>query len=51
MIYLRAVIDGEWNTALACAEKTHNGKKYVICNVDLRQENPIAQRFMKSIME
>jgi len=43
--------NGEWHETLACAEKTHNGKKYVICNVDLRQENPIAQRFMKSIME
>ncbi len=43
--------NGEWHTVLACAEKVYNGKKYVICNVDLRQENPIAQRFIKNIVK
>lgn len=36
--------NGEWTTALAAAEKTVNGKRYIICQVDLREENPIAQR-------
>ena len=42
--------DNEWGQTLACAEKDYNGKKYIICNVDLRQENPVAQRFINSIM-
>ena len=43
--------DNEWGQTLACAEKDYNGKKYIICNVDLRQENPVAQRFINSIMK
>ena len=40
---------GEWDTVLACAEKDYQGKKYVICTANLRQENPIAKRFLKNI--
>lgn len=42
---------GNWTPALAAAEKWHEGKRYVICQVDLRQENPVAKRFLKSVME
>ena len=31
--------------------KEFEGKKYVICQVDLRCENPIAKRFLKNIYE
>lgn len=43
--------DGNWGPALACAVKEFEGKKYVICQVDLRCENPIAKRFLKNIYE
>ncbi len=43
--------NGVWHKVLACAEKVYEGKRYVICNVDLRQENPIAQRFMRNIVK
>ncbi len=41
--------DGEWNCALAAAEKWYEGKRYVICQADLRQENPVAKRFLRNI--
>lgn len=41
--------NGEWKEALACAEKDYNGKKYIICNVDVRVENPIAARFLNEL--
>lgn len=37
--------NGTWHTTLACAEKEYEGKRYVICQVDLRVENPVAKRF------
>ena len=37
---------GDWVPVLAAAEKTWNGKRYVICQVDLRTENPIAERML-----
>ena len=40
--------NGDWQQTLAAAEKVYNGKKYIICQVDLREENPIAQRLMAS---
>ena len=40
----------EWNPALAAAEKWYQGKRYVICQVDLRQENPVAKRFLKALL-
>lgn len=41
--------NGEWNTALACEEKLYEGKRYIICQVDLRQENPVAKRFVANL--
>lgn len=43
--------NGEWKPALACAVKEFEGKKYVISQVDLRCENPVAKRFLKNIYE
>lgn len=40
---------GAWHDVLACAEKEYNGKKYIICNVDLRCENPVARRFLDEL--
>lgn len=45
------LINGEWKTTNAVAEKYYQGKKYVVCQVDLRQENPVAKRFAKYIYE
>ena len=42
---------GAWKTALACAEKVYQGKRYIICQVDLRQENPVARRFVKRLAQ
>ncbi len=42
---------GEWSEVLACAEKIYNGKRYIICNVDLRTENPIAYMFKNELMK
>jgi len=42
--------NGIWSTALACAEKVYEGKRYIICQIDLRQENPVARRFLKHIL-
>lgn len=41
--------DKNWGPALVCAEKHYNGKKYVVCTVDLRAENPVAKRFLKNL--
>ncbi len=41
--------EGSWHNVLACGEKVYNGKRYVICQVDLRCENPIAKRFLRNI--
>ena len=43
--------NGDWDTALACGVKEYEGKKYVICQVDLKLENPIAKRFLRNIYE
>lgn len=43
--------EDNWNSALAAAEKWYEGKRYVICQVDLRQENPVAKRFLKKLLE
>lgn len=37
---------GDWTSALAAAEKIYDGKKYIICQVDLRTENPVAERLL-----
>ncbi len=41
--------NGKWSEALACAVKEYQGKKYIICNVDLREENPVAYRFLNNL--
>jgi len=42
---------GAWHTVNAVACKEYDGKLYVICNVDLRCENPVAKRFLKNIYD
>ena len=42
--------EGSWEEALACAEKVYHGKKYIICQVDLRTENPVAKRFLGNLL-
>jgi len=42
---------GNWVKTNAVAEKFYEGKRYVICQLDLRTENPVAQRFLKKIYE
>lgn len=41
--------NGEWGKTFAVAEKTYKGKRYVICQLDLRLENPIAKRFLNKL--
>ena len=43
--------DGNWHEVMACGVKEFEGKTYVICQVDLRIENPIAKRFLKNLYE
>ena len=43
--------DGKWSKALACAEKIYEGKRYVICQLNLRLENPVAKRFLRNILQ
>jgi len=33
----------------AVAEKYYEGKRYIISTVDLRMENPVAKRFLRSL--
>ena len=40
---------GNWGPVLAAAEKLYEGKHYVICQLDLRQENPVAKRFLRNL--
>ncbi len=42
---------GNWHEVMACGEKMYNGKRYIICNVDLRQENPVAKRFRQNLLK
>lgn len=42
---------GKWTKVLACAEKVYQGKRYVICQLHLRQENPVAKRFLRNILK
>lgn len=41
--------EGKWKPVLACAEKLYEGKRYVICQLDLREENPAARRLKARI--
>ena len=40
---------GNWGPVLAAAEKLYEGKHYVICQLELRQENPVAKRFLRNL--
>lgn len=42
---------GAWDKVLAVGVKYYEGKLYVICQLDLRQENPVAKRLLKSIYD
>jgi len=42
--------NGKWMKTLAAAEKVYKGRRYVICQLDLRTENPVAKRFKKNIL-
>lgn len=35
-----------WNTEVAVAEKEYEGKRYIVCTAELREENPVAKRFV-----
>lgn len=43
--------NGKWGQALAVAEKLYEGKRYVVCQLDLRLENPVAKRFLRNLYE
>ena len=43
--------NGKWHPVMACAEKEYEGRRYIICQVDLRDENPVAKRFKACIQE
>ncbi|MBR1969450.1 MAG: hypothetical protein IKA17_03740 [Clostridia bacterium] len=43
--------DGVWEKVLAVAEKYYEGKRYVICQLDLRCENPVAKRFKRNLLK
>ena len=43
--------NGKWTEALVCAEKEFDGKKYILCTVDLRTENPVAKRFLRNVVK
>lgn len=43
------ICDGSDSGAMVAGVKEHNGKKYVICLLDLRTENPVAERFLGNL--
>lgn len=43
--------EGDWDRVLALAVKKYDGKLYIINQLDMRMENPVAQRLMKNIYE
>lgn len=43
------ITGGDYDPILVVAEKEYEGKRYIICTADLRQENPIAKRFLRSL--
>lgn len=40
---------GSWSEAYAVAERLFEGKRYVICQLDLRTENPVAKRLLRNL--
>ncbi len=45
------ICNGDFDTRLAVAEKYYEGKRYIVCMADLRQENPVAKRFLKNLFQ
>lgn len=41
--------NGNWHSEMVCGEKVFNGKRYIISNIDLRVENPVAYRFLNNL--
>ena len=44
-------LTSHWINATVVGEKIYEGKRYIINLVDIRPENPIAQRFYKFLKE
>lgn len=42
--------EGNWHKVMIAGEKLWQGKRYVICNADLRTENPIAERLRAALL-
>ena len=45
------ICNGDFDTRLAVAEKYYEGKRYIVCMADLRQENPVAKRFLRNLFQ
>ena len=43
------ICNGNLDPLLVVAEKEYEGKRYILCLADLRLENPIAKRFLRSL--
>ena len=39
----------DWVVAQAVGERVWQGKRYIICQLDLREENPICARFVDAL--
>lgn len=42
--------EGNWAPALICGEKYYENKRYILCTLDIRTENPVAKRFMQNLL-
>ena len=42
--------NGSFNPKTVVGEKWYEGKRYVICLADLREENPVAKRLRRNLM-
>lgn len=42
--------DGNWTSAPVCGEKYYEGKRYILCTLDIRPENPVAKRFIRNLL-
>ena len=45
------ISNGSYDPRIVVGEKLYDGKRYVICLADLREENPVAKRFHKKLLE
>jgi hypothetical protein len=45
------IANGSYNPYLVVGEKFYEGKRYVICLAGLREENPVAKRLHKNLLE